>query len=154
MLLCLPLALAGCGGESSETAGGEAAAASSGESFAGSIQAGRWRVDSTTSEGGQQTEYMCVTAEQAASGSFLRGELPDGCAVQRDEVANGRIDFALSCGSEGRVMTSSMTGSYDATSYRTEMSVELGAGDPLRAISEGTFEGADCQPDDFRMTVD
>ncbi|MBS7456049.1 DUF3617 domain-containing protein [Coralloluteibacterium stylophorae] len=135
--------------------GSEAAGQPSAGAAPDAIQPGRWKVESTLEDGQRQTAYMCVLPEQAASGSFLRGEIAEGCTIERDEVAGGRIDLALRCASEGGgAMTSRMTGSYTATSYRTENAVDLGAGAPMKANVAGTYASATCQDDDFRLTAD
>lgn len=148
-LLLLPL-LAACGQESTppetETRSGTPA-----DGAAPTLSAGRWQVDSTIAGMGEaQGEYLCITNEQATSGRFLLGELPDGCTVERDSLGGGRIDMALRCGQ----LTSTFTGTYDATTYRTEATVDMGAGDPMRATSTGTFIGPDCQAGDQRLTLD
>ena len=154
-ILPLPLAvlLAACGNGGDAPAGEEgpaAAQASSGASSAPALTPGRWQVVSTVPGGEQRSEFLCVTAQQAGSGRFLLGELPDGCALERDSMAGGRIDFALRCGR----LSSTFTGTYDATSYRSETTIDLGAGEPMRATSVGSFQGPDCQADDVRLEVD
>ncbi|WP_162301951.1 DUF3617 domain-containing protein [Croceibacterium ferulae] len=149
-LLLLPF-LAACGQESAPAGEADAAAATAVDRPAQALSPGRWQVASTIAGMGErQSEHLCITAEQAASGRFLVGELPEGCALERDSMAGGRIDFALRCGQ----MASTFTGTYDATTYRTETTVDMGAGEPMRATSTGTFVGPDCQADDQRLTVD
>jgi len=150
----LLVALAACGEETPDASAAAAeSAADPAEAFSGSINPGRWKVESTLADGTTQTEYACILPEQATSGSFFRGEMAEGCTTERDEIANGRIDLALSCDAGGQSMFSIFTGTYDATSYRTATSVDLGSGEPMRATSVGTFESDNCQPDDTRLTV-
>lgn len=149
-LLLLPLLIA-CGQEGAPDKGTDAPAATSIDGAPQALSAGRWQVESTVAGMGEtQREYLCITADQAASGRFLLGELPEGCALDRDSMADGRIDFALKCGQ----LSSTFTGTYDATTYRTETTVDMGAGEPMRATSVGSFVGPDCQADDQRLTVD
>lgn len=149
-LLLLPLLVA-CGQESEPAGENDTPAATSANASPRALSAGRWQVESTIAGMGEaQSEHLCITAEQAASGRFLLGDLPEGCKVERDSMAGGRIDFALRCGQ----LASTFTGTYDATTYRTEATVDLGAGEPMRATSTGTFVSPDCRADDQRLTID
>jgi len=151
LALLMPLLLAACGQDGAPAANGDADNPTPVDRTAQALSPGRWQVNSTIAGMGEaQSEYLCITPEQAASGRFLLGELPEGCAIERDSMAGGRIDFALRCGQ----LSSTFAGTYDAATYRTETTVDMGAGEPMRATSTGTFIGPDCQADDQRLTVD
>lgn len=148
-LLLLPL-LAACGQDGAPAGEAGAQDATPVDRAAQSLSPGRWQVESTIAGMAEkQSEHLCITADQAATGRFLLGELPEGCTVERDSMVGGRIDFALRCGQ----MASTFVGTYDATTYRTETTVDMGSGEPMQATSTGTFIGPDCQVDDQRLTV-
>ena len=67
----------------------------------------------------------------------------------RNVVANGRIDLAIQCGQGDRMMTSTVVGTYDAGSYQVESTIDLGAGEAMRAKSAATFAGEKCQSGDI-----
>lgn len=148
--------LAACGEKGPASADGaeapQANAAAPGGGAPVAIKPGRWKVNSTSPGMAPQVDYLCVTPEQAASGSFMRGEAPEGCKTERDVVKGGRIDFAARCESEGRVMSSSMSGTYTSTTYTADLTLDMG-GEVTRAQSQGVYEAETCQPGDQKLSM-
>jgi hypothetical protein len=149
------LLLTGCGGDAgTATTNTTAATTTSGSRtevpFTGAIKAGRWKVVSSSAGIDPQEDHLCVSPEQAASGSFMRGELPEGCTTERDNIGGGTIDFAMTCRGGSQAMSSSMTGNYTTSTYQADITLVMG-GTTTRASSKGVHESDTCQAGDTRI---
>ncbi len=99
--------------------------------------------------GKPQVKEVCVTPEQVARGLLeLNGSKGD-CTTDRNVVAGGRIDVALTCRGEDKATATVLnSGRYDATTLSSESSVGVAqTGGPGRMTIKATTEGhrlGDC----------
>ncbi|MDT9599204.1 DUF3617 domain-containing protein [Sphingosinicella rhizophila] len=146
------LGLAACGSGGNGDGDGDAAAGKSGSSIPGAgeirLDPGQWEIEHeilSMEAPGMPKEAMasvtnqktviksCITPEQAAkpNADFFAAK-DNGCSYKDFNMAGGRIRGTLSCASEDRPgsMTMTMDGKYSAQSYEmaVEMKTDAGAG--------------------------
>ena len=156
LLSATAICLAACNGGdtpqpgASERSGSTSVAAPAG--FSGDIKPGRWKVSSVSSDTDPQEAFVCIGPEQAASRTFIRGPVPEGCKIARNQLSGGQIDFALRCEGASDPMSSSMKGSYSATEYSGDITLTMN-GTTSRAVSKGVHVAEACESEDQRLAI-
>ncbi|MDQ8755548.1 DUF3617 domain-containing protein [Sphingosinicella sp. LHD-64] len=141
--------LAGCSGQTSETAGNNNAATASANTQTAAprilaLQPGQWettvevlKMEMTGMPGTPMpqtpptTTSQCITPEQAnkpVEGIMAGGALPPGCVSESNNVTDGRIQATFSCVQSGVPTRVSMQGVISPTSYEMEMDLSAGEG--------------------------
>ena len=153
------------------TPAGSAAAMPDATAGANDFATGRWRMTTTVRDvqlsaddpvaetiadtmrtqlvGKPQVKEACVTAEQVARGLLELNNSKGDCTTDRNVVADGRIDVALTCrGEDKAVATVRNAGRYDSTAFTSESSVDVvQTGGPGRMTIKAETEGrrlGDC----------
>jgi uncharacterized protein DUF3617 len=117
--------------------------ASAGESM---IEPGLYEVVAKTSLGPAETSRKCMTAAEIAKGMQPQG-LPKECKITHNTLGNGKLDFATSCPN----MTTTMTGTYTATSYVMDAKMSSTAGGKATEVTSHVTAkkiGATCKDEE------